>query len=724
MTVKITGEVRDETRRGIGGVTVSNGEHITVSDTNGHYVLRAEPESHSFVFVTIPSGFRPADTFFRPVPPTSGTLNFKLVSTVVGTQPRFLVAHISDIHVVAEDEILPSEQMLPTGDVLGQDLRQLIEDTGADLVIATGDLTNRGTERQLTAVRRAFDSISVPVYPVVGNHDGAEEWFSAGGKGNKTLRPKPGRMWTRNYGRALGPSRYSFDWSDRHFVVYDSEDTFLSEEAQHQRESWLWADLSLQPEAREIIVTLHSPPSREFLEQLAAYNVRLVLHGHWHSSKVFSHAGITVAAVPSLSFGGIDTTPRGCRLVRFSEDGFDLCLKALGGIRHAHNAKKAQYLENTEGARPGGLVRIRPVDGTQEIKTKLQLWKRVLPAPVHRAAPVSKNGDLLLSLQDEDNSGLQGVYRIAGDTGNTRWHTTTDAVVKNSVVTGAENHCVAVSVTGRLYCIDIRSGARVWEADLPGFPDRWIYTSPVIADGTVYAGAKSGYGAYDLRTGARKWYTPLMHLDNWSCYASPQVYEDLLIVLVPGRGLLALNRQDGRISWERHLRVGYSYAPPVVGGDLLVSGGDPGRIVVLSAASGEILWHKPTMDATYPSGLAVEGEMIYTTTPTGEVRCLNLTSGELVWKFRCGNDLLDMTPYRRKTRSILAAPVVVDRLLLVGGCDGRLYLLRQDSGTLEGWAQLDGPVTATPCLVDKGFCIATWNGDLYRFGSHAYPTSA
>ena len=35
----------------------------------------------------------------------------------------------------------------------------------------------------------------------------------------------------------------------------------------------------------------------------------------------------------------------------------------------------------------------------------------------------------------------------------------------------------------------------------PRYPGRWIYTSPVIADGTVYTGGKAGYGAYEVKTG-------------------------------------------------------------------------------------------------------------------------------------------------------------------------------------------------------------------------------
>jgi outer membrane protein assembly factor BamB len=343
-------------------------------------------------------------------------------------------------------------------------------------------------------------------------------------------------------------------------------------------------------------------------------------------------------------------------------------------------------------------------------------WEHQLPAGSHRASPVLAGDQLLLSLQDTNHRGLDGVYCLHARTGEFRWHTVTDSSVRNSVAVTPkvdQGQCVAVSITGRVSAMEVTSGQILWQADLPGYPGRWIYTSAVIADDTVYVGAKAGYAAYDLETGVRRWYTTIEGNDSWSCYASPRVYGDLLIVLIQRRGLLALNRADGTIAWERKLAVEYQYPSPVVSGDLLVSGGDAKSLVVLQAQSGEVVWHKPILSARYISGLAVHRKRIYVTTPDGEAKCYDARSRQLYWQFQTGKDLLDMTPYRRGIRSILAAPAIFRGRLLVGGCDAMLYVLDAESGECQSIVSLSSPITSTPRIVQDGFCVVTYAGGVF-----------
>ena len=694
--MQITGRVKDDSGRGLSGILVSNGEHVLRTDADGHYDLRAEPEAHSFVFVTVPDVFRSTDTFFQPVRAGSSNVDFVLEPEPPRARRRFSLAHITDTHVVVEEVAMKWGGVMPgdSGEILARDLRQLVDEAAPDLIIASGDLTNLGTLAELRSFQKAIQSIQTPVIPVFGGHDGNEERFAAEGDGT----------FTRNYEEVLGPTYYSFDRGGRHFVLYAQEDYFFSEADQRRKERWLWEDLALQPKEREIVLVMHTPPRLAFLQQLAAYNVTLLMHGHWHSSKVFTHGRTTVASAPPLGFGGIDTSSRGYRLARFGEDGLELELRALG--------RASPTFEDPKDVAPG------------KAQTPLRLlWEQELPSGLHRAAPIHSGRDLLLSLQDEDHRGRAGVYCVDADTGKRNWQVRTDASVKNSVAAEEKGRCAAVSVTGRVYCLDSKSGEVLWQAELPGYPDRWIYTSPAVADETVYAGAKSGYGAYDLRTGAQQWYTALEGAvdladpigDHWACYASPQVYQDLLIVLVQRRGLLALSREDGEIAWERQLGVEYHYAAPALAGDLLVTGGDPGKLAVLDARSGEILWHLPVLEAEYPNGLTVEDGRIYVTTPEGQVGCHDLSTGELRWKFQCGDDLLDMVPYRRGIRSILARPIVYRDLVIICGCDGGMYMLDALSGECKSRMRFDTPVTAPPCLVEGGFCVGTRDGRLYRF---------
>ena len=685
MTIEIRGRVMDEpSGRGLGGVLVSNGEQIVQTDEDGRYALVVEPEAHRFVFVTVPDGFRATSEFYsstRNWTDAQDGVDFGLESAPERAIRQFKLVQITDTHVVTEGE------MLTSGEVLAEALQRLVREADPDLIVVSGDLTNRGELAELSRFREAQEAVSTPVFPLFGGHDGNEERYEGGSADN---------TFTRNFEAVLGPSYYSFDWGGRHFAFYPNEQSFFSPEDQERKEVWFWADLALQPADREIVVVVHTPPPVSFLEALSRYNVRLVLHGHWHSSKVFSYGEMVVAATPSFCFGGIDTSPRGYRVVRFGEEGAEVEL-------YAHKPTGVSLpSEDT------------PVEvSLDEIGLRLR-WEQQLPGGLHRAAPVQAGDRLLLSLRDEGYPAGNGVCCIEVGSGDLAWHVRTDATVKNSVAVD-DGICAAVSVTGRVYALEETSGRLLWHANLPGYPDRWVYTSPVIADGSLYAGAKAGYAAFDLKTGEQQWYVPIEDSDNWSCYASPQVYEDLLLLLVQRRGLMALDRQSGDVVWEQQIGVEYPYPTPVVFGDLLVSGGDSSHLTALRAISGEVVWDKPILQSSYPTGLLVRDGRIYATTPEGEALCFDFNSGALLWRFQTGGDLLDMVPYRRGVQSILAAPVHFEDCLLICGCDGCLYALDAASGECWGRAVFGSPITAPPCVVEGGLFVGTYDGRIFCF---------
>ena len=685
MAIEIRGRVmEDPSGRGLGGVLVSNGEQIVQTDEEGRYVLAVEPEVHRFVFVTVPDGFRAISGFYSSTRNGMGAhdgVDFGLASAPERAAREFTLVQITDTHVVTEGD------MLTSGEVLAEALQQLVREADPDLIVVSGDLTNRGELAELSRFREAQETVSTPVFPLFGGHDGNEERY-AGGSADNTF--------TRNFEAVLGPSYYSFDWGGRHFAFYPNEQSFFSLADQERKEVWFWADLALQPADREIVVVVHTPPPVSFLEALSRYNVRLVLHGHWHSSKVFSYKEMVVAATPAFCFGGIDTSPRGYRVARFGEEGaeVELCAHKSTGV-----------------SLPS---RDTPVEiAFEEIGLHLR-WEQQLPEGLHRAAPVQAGDRLLLSLRDEGYPTSNGVCCIEVGSGDLAWHARTDATVKNSVAVD-DGICAAVSVTGRVHAVEETSGRLLWHANLPGYPERWIYTSPVIADGTLYAGAKAGYVAFDLKTGEQQWYVPVEDSDNWACYASPQVYEDLLILLLQRRGLMALDRQSGNVVWEQQIGVEYPYPTPVVAGDLLVSGGDSSHLTALRAISGEVVWDKPILPAGYPTGLLVRDGLIYATTPEGEALCFDFNSGALLWRFQTEDSLLDMVPYRRGVRSILAAPVHFEDCLLICGCDGCLYALDAVSGECRGRAAFGSPITAPPCVWGDGLFLGTYDGRFFYF---------
>src|SRR5688500_8242463 len=300
----------------LAGVLVSNGEHVVRTDSGGHFVLSVEPGIHRFVTLTVPARFRPAQQWYYP---TAGwhrsrdDADFPLLPAPERTARRFRLLHISDAHLIVPEidatraaaiaqtpgsadtaaeaiwrklHLGMLDRELPSGSEFAAALQRAAAASAPDLIVATGALTHAGTVEQLQHYREAGATSPVPLFSVFGGHDGNEEPVN---------KPRDAGF-SHHYEAALGPAWYSFEWGEWHFAVWATEDGFFSPLDRLCKERWLDADLAQQPADRPVAILLHSTPPAAFLTELHTRYpcVRLVLHGHTHSSKVWRHGDITV----------------------------------------------------------------------------------------------------------------------------------------------------------------------------------------------------------------------------------------------------------------------------------------------------------------------------------------------------------------------------------------------------------------------------------------------
>ena len=703
--MRVHGTVYDETRSGIPAILVSNGEEVVLTDSKGGYEIIAEPDIHSFIFISVPDMYRPEDTFYQAVPSgTKNPLDFTLLTDVDRTNEEFVLAQITDTHVRAEPYYRSQGAWLgpETGPRLTHDLNQIERESNPDLILATGDLTDTGTIPELKLWRDSTGPLHTPIYPVYGGHDGSEEMQAQGGNRDK-YEYIEGISCVQNYQRVIGPFYYSFNWGGRHFIAFSKEDSYLTTTDRVRKDSWLINDLSSQPDGVDSVVFMHTPPAEEFLELIAAHNVKLVLFGHTHSSKAFEYKGIAVGGPTPLCFGGYDTNSRGYRLVRFTRQGFDFDLVQQTTKRRLHV----------------GSIKISL--GEQECLK--QRWETQLPGPTHRAEPVRVDETYLYSVTDDNLHGHGGVYAIDVNSGDQLWSIPSDSSIKNSVSIDNKGVAVGVSITGQAHAFNTNSGELLWQSDLPGHPFRWIYSRPAIADGIVYFGGKAGYQALEIATGKEIWYKVLTVPkgsgdpmgDGWGSYPSPIIYRGLVILHLSGVGLVALDRETGEIIWENPLEVTHYYSDPVLAGDLIVCGGFYGNLAAVKAYTGETLWQRSMPDAQYPTNIAIWNDRMYVTTNQGHVRSMDLSSNKAYWDFQSGEDLLNMNPFRREVTSFLAKPIQHGNSILIGGVDGVLYTLDIETGQKIATAQFPAPITATPVLHERNAIVSTWDGHLRGF---------
>lgn len=156
-----------------------------------------------------------------------------------------LVAQITDTHIRPKGKLL--HHMIHTA----RSLRRCIErletlDPRPDVVIATGDLVDRGKTKEYRRLRRILDRLTLPLFVIPGNHDDRDA-FRTAFHDHAYLPPR-------------GPLQYAVDGFPLRLIGLDST------RAQHpggeldgERLAWFDAALAAQPH-RPTFVFLHHPP--------------------------------------------------------------------------------------------------------------------------------------------------------------------------------------------------------------------------------------------------------------------------------------------------------------------------------------------------------------------------------------------------------------------------------------------------------------------------------
>ncbi|MFH1387570.1 MAG: metallophosphoesterase [bacterium] len=171
--------------------------------------------------------------------------------------------------------------------VLNDLLAKVKQEKNISFIIHTGDCVPYGEEAHYIKYRKIMAALKIPYYQAMGNHDGVY-----GG-------------W-RRFKKYYGPSYYSFDHQNSHFIVLDNA---FKQNFDDKQFSWLKNDLA-KTTARYKFVIMHKPtfdPSetykdhimsgRAVIEELMAlftkYKVNYVLAGHIHGYAKSERNGVT-----------------------------------------------------------------------------------------------------------------------------------------------------------------------------------------------------------------------------------------------------------------------------------------------------------------------------------------------------------------------------------------------------------------------------------------------
>lgn len=285
------------------------------------------------------------------------------------------------------------------------------------------------------------------------------------------------------------------------------------------------------------------------------------------------------------------------------------------------------------------------------------------------------------------------------DTGKQRWafpeigRYISPAVAGDTVFIRAE-----ADNKGQIIALDLRTGAARW-----GFTPRRIssaetnywgghITSPVIANGVVFAGAGKELYALDAATGAVRWeYSGAEYLSSSATVGEGRVF------FSDARNFYAVDQQTGKLAWKFETLFAPYFSPIAARQTVFLTNGD--KILALNTADGAKRWEVGIAgESLIPS--AVQGTRLFVKSTT-TLYALEQTTGRELWRFaepnfisfpavagdqlfaitgmtgQTGVTVLDVNTGKRlwteaDPRLAIAAPVIAGQTLYVRTTDGRV----------------------------------------------------
>jgi outer membrane protein assembly factor BamB len=264
-----------------------------------------------------------------------------------------------------------------------------------------------------------------------------------------------------------------------------------------------------------------------------------------------------------------------------------------------------------------------------DAKTGNQLWTVKTIVPVH-SAPVVADGRVYIITQENQAQALD-----AND-GHVLWEhrgTVESAGILSSASVGVIGDTVIVPYSsGELFALRAQNGTPAWTDTLSRTGNITALTvindiagRPVIDRNMVFAVSHSGtMAAINLRSGSRAW------TRNISGIQTPLVAGEYVFIVSTEGQVICMNRGDGRVRWASQLEAfgdpedredPIVWSGPVMVSNMLVLIGSDGRAELLSPFTGQKLGETQMPDGTFIAPVIANG-MMYVLTNEAELVAL------------------------------------------------------------------------------------------------------
>lgn len=369
---KIKGRVLCE-GRGIEKVAVSDGYSVVITDKDGGFVISMNDEASS-IFISTPAGYHfieekgIARHYYAAKDCTEKKEILFNLNRIDGSdnEHQFIiwadpqVKNKSDVKLMmntAVPDVKKYMQSLPSGALIHG--------------ITVGDMVWDNLNL-LDEYSDAVRAMGLPFFQCIGNHD-----MDYGGTDDTS---------DNTFQQAYGPTYYSFNRGDAHYIVLDNV-RYLGTEREYdgyidnRQLEWLKKDLTIVPKNKLIIVCLHIPVfsqtknRNEFYKIVMGRNVHIMSgHTHYHvnvvQDKIYEHNHGTVCGAWWTGDICRDGTPNGYAIYKVVGNKLRWHYKAIGKPSHyqmrlyvqPYNDQLKQVIANVWNADPSWKIECM-VDG-------------------------------------------------------------------------------------------------------------------------------------------------------------------------------------------------------------------------------------------------------------------------------------------------------------------------------------------------------------------------
>lgn len=235
------------------------------------------------------------------------------------------------------------------------------------------------------------------------------------------------------------------------------------------------------------------------------------------------------------------------------------------------------------------------------------IWRQNVGSPLHAAPTVVDNRIFVVTVDNE-------LISLSATDGHRQWShngipETTGLLGNSSPAVEGEIVVVAYN-SGELYALRVENGRAVWNENLASgraadavsaMAD--IHGRPVIDRGRVFAVSHSGrMMSIDLRTGAHVWEQELASSHEPWCVG------EFVFLLANDYELVCLTRGEGKVRWAATLpnyenmekkKDPITWAGPVLGGSQLIVLSSTGVAMFVSPETGKMTWQTSLSDKCY-----------------------------------------------------------------------------------------------------------------------------